>query len=174
MHPRTQEKTSGVDTTSSACGPLWDNSNSLKRVNSIHPVYVRVTGSLKSHHGKKHINATHVRLIKDLNEVYFHILEVISVNITLRKGLVRNKLWCNLRLCLSLQPPRPGQEQQQRPAVEGQSAYAIQSRPANTAAMFSPLADNVVRYLSSLPTNPEGAHVGDIAKALKADAMELR
>jgi len=124
---------------------------------NIHPVYVRVTGSLKSHHGKKHINATHVRLVKDLNEVYFHILEVISVNITLRKGL----------------PPRPGQEQQQRPAVEGQSAYAIQSRPANTAAMFSPLADNVVRYLSSLPTNPEGAHVGDIAKALKADAMEL-
>ncbi|KAJ6572909.1 N-acetyltransferase B complex non catalytic subunit-domain-containing protein [Mycena sp. CBHHK59/15] len=119
-------------------------------------IYVRVTGALKTHNGKKHIHASNIRLVKDSNEVYFHLLEVISVHITLQKGL----------------PPRPGQEQQQ-PAVQGQSAYAVQSRPNNLPAMFSPLADKVVNYLDSLPKNPEGTFVGDIAKALNADPMDL-
>ncbi|KAJ7109452.1 hypothetical protein C8R44DRAFT_802555 [Mycena epipterygia] len=120
------------------------------------PVYVRVTGSIKTHNAKRYIHANNIRLVKDPNEVYFHILEVISVHVILQKGL----------------PPRPGQEPQAAP-VQGQSAYAIQSRPAHIPAMFSPMADNVVRYLSSLPPNPEGTHVGDIAKALNYPAMEL-
>ncbi|KAJ7430705.1 replication protein A subunit RPA32 [Mycena galericulata] len=120
------------------------------------PVYVRVTGSIKTHNGKRHIHASNIRLVKDLNEVYFHILDVISVHIVLQKGL----------------PSKSGHEQQAG-TVPGQSAYAIQSRPTNSPAMFSTMADNVVRYLSSLQPNPEGTFVGDIAKALKADAMEL-
>ncbi|KAJ6630877.1 hypothetical protein B0H10DRAFT_1774153, partial [Mycena sp. CBHHK59/15] len=51
-------------------------------------IYVRVTGALKTHNGKKHIHASNIRLVKDSNEVYFHLLEVISVHITLQKGLV--------------------------------------------------------------------------------------
>ncbi|KAJ7449884.1 hypothetical protein FB451DRAFT_1286873 [Mycena latifolia] len=121
------------------------------------PLYVRVTGSVKTHNGKKYIHTSNIRLVKDPNEVYFHILDAISVNVVLQKGL----------------PSRPGQEQHSGTAVSGQSAYAIQARPANVAPMFSPVADNVVRYLSSLPPNPEGFFVGDIAKALKVDAMEL-
>ncbi|KAJ6596968.1 hypothetical protein DFH09DRAFT_1133264 [Mycena vulgaris] len=121
------------------------------------PLYVRVTGSIKTYEGSKHIHASNIRVVKDANEVYFHILEVISVNVIMQKGL----------------PPGPGHQQQSGPTAQGPSAYTIQARPANVAGMFSPMADNVVRYLSSLPQNPEGTHVGDIAKALQADAMEL-
>ncbi|KAJ7111543.1 replication protein A subunit RPA32 [Mycena crocata] len=129
----------------------------MKVGNNLQPEYVRVTGSLRTHHGKKHIHASNIRLVKDPNEIYFHILEVISVNVILQKGL----------------PPRPGQEQHQSSAIPGQSAYAIQTRPANSQALFSSLADNVINYLSSLAPNPEGTFVGDIATALKSDPMEL-
>ncbi|KAJ7709828.1 hypothetical protein B0H17DRAFT_1155687 [Mycena rosella] len=122
------------------------------------PVYVRVTGSIKTHNGKKNFHASNIRLVKDPNEVYFHILDVISCNVILQKGL----------------PPRPGQEPQSGTTVQGsQNAYAIQTRAPNIASMFSPLADNVVRYLAGQMSNPEGSFVGDIAKALNADGMEL-
>lgn len=39
--------------------------------------------------------------------------------------------------------------------------------------MFSPMADRVVQYLQTGPRNPDGTFVGDIARALNCDAMEL-
>ncbi|KAJ7774502.1 replication protein A subunit RPA32 [Mycena maculata] len=119
-------------------------------------MYVRVTGSIKTHNDKRHIHASNIRLVKDPNEIYFHLLEVISTNVVLQKGL----------------PSQSGHEQQTG-AVQGQSAYTVQSRPTNSGGLFSEMADKVVRYLSSLPPNPQGTYVGDIAKAMKTDSMEL-
>ncbi|KAJ7097817.1 hypothetical protein B0H15DRAFT_622698 [Mycena belliarum] len=121
------------------------------------PVYVRVTGSLKIHNGKKHVHTNNIRLVKDPHEIYFHILDVISVNVTLQKGL----------------PTRTGQGQQAGNDAHGPSAYSIQASPANAAPMFSSIADNVVRYLSTVPPHPEGIFVGDIAEALNVEAVQL-
>ncbi|KAJ7285762.1 hypothetical protein C8J57DRAFT_1168452 [Mycena rebaudengoi] len=117
-------------------------------------MYVRVTGSIKTHNGKRHIVASNIRVVKDPNEVYFHILEVISVNIVLQKGM----------------PTGAGQEQG---TARTDSAYAVQTRPANAASLFSPLADQIVQYLTSLPPNSDGFFVGDIARALNANPTDL-
>ncbi|KAJ7235445.1 hypothetical protein B0H12DRAFT_146088 [Mycena haematopus] len=121
------------------------------------PVFVRVTGSIKTHNNKRHIHASNIRIVTDPNEVYFHILEVISVNVILQKGLSSSRL---------------GQEQPSK-IENGQSAYTIQSRPSQAQKLFSPMADQVVHYLQTAPTDPEGIFVGDIAKALNCDAIEL-
>ncbi|KAJ7172405.1 replication protein A subunit RPA32 [Mycena filopes] len=147
-----------MDTTEDQLDAVWRGIPPKKRGDSP-VVFVRVTGNIKIHGDHKHIHASNIRLVKDYNEVYFHLLETISVNIILRKGL----------------PPRPGQapQQHQTGAAQGQSAYTIQSRPAVAQKYFSPMADEVVRYLSTAPPNPEGIHVGEVAKALNANAMEL-
>ncbi|KAJ7046858.1 hypothetical protein C8F04DRAFT_938557, partial [Mycena alexandri] len=151
-----------MDTTTDQLKDVWRGIPPKNR-GDLPVVYVRVTGSIKTHNNQMHIHASNIRLVKDYNEVYFHLLETISVNVILQKGL----------------PPRPGQEshqQQQHTGVtQGQNAYAIQSRPAVSQKFFSPMADAVVQYLSTAPPNPEGFHVGDVAKALNlsANAMEL-
>lgn len=50
--------------------------------------YVRVTGGLKTFGSKRYINTTHVRPSKDPHELYFHILEAITVTLTLERGPV--------------------------------------------------------------------------------------
>lgn len=52
-------------------------------------VYIRAMGSLKSFGNKRYINATHLRLIKDHNEVNFHFLEAFTVELIFQKGPVR-------------------------------------------------------------------------------------
>jgi hypothetical protein len=54
--------------------------------------HVRVTGSLKSFGKKRYINVNHIRNVKDLHEVYFHILEAIAVNLTIERGPVSLRL----------------------------------------------------------------------------------
>jgi replication factor A2 len=152
---------------------LTSVSNSNKAV-PFKPIYVRVTGTIKTHNNKRHIHASNIRVVKDQNEVYFHILETLSVNIILQKGLVR---FVNCALnhlqCPPFQPPRPGQAQQSETA-QGRSAYTIQSKPTPAQALFSSMANEVVQYLSTAPPSPEGIFVGDIAKGLNCNAMELR
>lgn len=55
-------------------------------------VYIRAMGSLKSFGNKRYINATHLRLIKDHNEINFHFLEAFTVELILQKGPVRHHL----------------------------------------------------------------------------------
>ncbi|KAK7020551.1 N-alpha-acetyltransferase 25, NatB auxiliary subunit [Favolaschia claudopus] len=127
------------------------------------PVYVRVTGTIKMHNNKRHIAVSNIRLVKDSNEVYFHILEVISMAVIAQKGL----------------PSQPHsehqqQQQQQQPgAANSQSAYSIQSRSNQAQKYFSALADEVMHYLQTTPSSDEGMFVGDIAKALNCNAIEL-
>ncbi|EIW67669.1 hypothetical protein TREMEDRAFT_18062, partial [Tremella mesenterica DSM 1558] len=46
--------------------------------------YVGIMGSIKLFGGKRHISASHIRLIEDLNEVYNHLLKALYVSLTLR------------------------------------------------------------------------------------------
>ncbi|KAJ7940560.1 replication protein A subunit RPA32 [Mycena leptocephala] len=146
-----------TDTPDSLVDETWRGiSTSDNKAVPFKPIYVRVTGTIKTHNNKRHIHASNIRVVKDQNEVYFHILETLSVNIILQKGL----------------PPRPGQAQQSETA-QGRSAYTIQSKPTQAQALFSSMANEVVQYLSTAPPNPEGIFVGDIAKGLNCNAMEL-
>ncbi|KAJ7905578.1 replication protein A, subunit RPA32 [Mycena olivaceomarginata] len=139
---------------------IWRGLTLSKHPGGVKPVFVRVTGSIKTHNNKRHIHASNIRLVKEPSEVYFHILEVISTNVTLQKGL----------------PSSSGQPQEQQSTTsnaDSHSAYTIQSRPSQAQKLFSPMADEVVHYLRTAPPNPEGIFVGDIARALGCNAMEL-
>jgi hypothetical protein len=50
--------------------------------------YIRVTGTLKTFGSKRYINATHIRASKDVHELYFHILEAVTVNLIFERGPV--------------------------------------------------------------------------------------
>lgn len=52
-------------------------------------MYVRVTGTLKNFGNKRYINASSVRPSVDPHELYFHLLEVMYVNIAHERGPVR-------------------------------------------------------------------------------------
>ncbi|TFK76274.1 nucleic acid-binding protein [Pluteus cervinus] len=52
--------------------------------------YVRVFGSLKSYTGKRHINAQHIRPLTDHHEIFYHVLETITVTLSLEKGPPKN------------------------------------------------------------------------------------
>ncbi len=51
-------------------------------------IYVRLSGFMKSFGNKKYINASHMRPVTDPNEIYFHMLECITVALTLERGPV--------------------------------------------------------------------------------------
>jgi replication factor A2 len=51
--------------------------------------YVRVFGGLKSFGKKRYLNINHIRLVSDPHEVYFHILEAITVSLIVERGPVR-------------------------------------------------------------------------------------
>ncbi|KAF7304823.1 RPA-C domain-containing protein [Mycena kentingensis (nom. inval.)] len=124
------------------------------------PTYVRVTGSLRFHSGRKYIHISNLRVVEDKNEIYYHIMDTIYAHIVLQKGLPTEGT------------AQSGQQQQQASTSGGQSAYTIQSR-LNAKKLFSPLADRVAHYLATHQTESEGANVGEIAAALQCDAIEL-
>lgn len=51
--------------------------------------YVRVSGTLKTFGNKRYINASHVRKIDDFHELYFHLLDAMTITLTLQRGPVR-------------------------------------------------------------------------------------
>lgn len=46
--------------------------------------YIAVMGTIKFFGGKRHVSATHVRLVEDANEVYHHMLKSLYVSLQLR------------------------------------------------------------------------------------------
>ena len=50
--------------------------------------YVRVTGILRHFGNKRFINATHIRVITDHHEIFFHLLECMTVYLALQRGPV--------------------------------------------------------------------------------------
>lgn len=50
---------------------------------------VRVFGGLKSFGKKRYLNINHIRLVSDPHEIFFHILEAITVSLIVERGPVR-------------------------------------------------------------------------------------
>ena len=59
---------------------------SFKREN----VYVRVIGQLKVFNGINELNATHIRLVHDMHEPFFHCLEAMVVFLSNQRTSVGN------------------------------------------------------------------------------------
>lgn len=58
-----------------------------QRVNT----YIRILGNIKTFSGKRNINCTRVRVIEDMNEINFHLVEVAYVTMFHKNGgLVRS------------------------------------------------------------------------------------
>ncbi|KAF9484720.1 replication protein A, subunit RPA32 [Pholiota conissans] len=119
--------------------------------------YVRVTGSLKSFGKKKYINATHIRNITDPHEIYFHILEAITVCLIVERG----------------PPSNPGSGPATAIKAErttgNVSVYSAQSNAPAVNDQFAHLPQlqrSIMRFLMSQPPQDEGIHVAVIAKAI--------
>jgi len=63
-------------------------SGDIIEMNNSEGAYVRITGTLKEIGSKRYIHISHARVSNDVHELYFHILEAISVHLYLERGLV--------------------------------------------------------------------------------------
>lgn len=61
-------------------------------------MYVRVVGTVKTFSNKRHLAATHIRPIKDHNEVFYHLLECQYVSLVMKKGKLVSIRSCRLRV----------------------------------------------------------------------------
>ncbi|TFK54782.1 replication protein A, subunit RPA32 [Heliocybe sulcata] len=119
--------------------------------------FVRVTGTLKTFSNKRHINATHIRLINDPMEIHFHELECVYATLFFRNG-----------------PPGQGNEVA---STNGQttnmSNYTAQASSGQRQewAHLSPAQRAILEYMASVAgQNDEGIHVGAIARAVQGTA----
>ena len=51
--------------------------------------FARVTGNIKTFGSKKYINASQIRPVGDTHEPFFHLLDVIAVQLSFDRGSVR-------------------------------------------------------------------------------------
>ena len=68
--------------------------------------FARVTGTIKTYGSKKYINATHIRPIRDAHEPFFHMLEVMAVQLIFDRGPVGNFIPASVRGQLMIQLAR--------------------------------------------------------------------
>ncbi|KAF7294871.1 RPA-C domain-containing protein [Mycena indigotica] len=151
------------DGTATMSGKLWIDTPPDQQelpfrgasINESH--HFRITGNLRSHSGKKYVHVSNMRLVTDMNEIYYHIMETIYVHVALQKGL----------------PSSPIPISSDQSSGTGAQAYTVQSRPAASQKLFSSLADQVAHYLTTHPAEAEGVNVGDIARAIQCNAADL-
>jgi len=121
----------------------WDGIEELK--------YVRVTGSLKTFGSRRYINATNIRVAQDPHEIFFHILEAMTVTLMIDKGVSSASAHTSA------------------PAEAGvASAYSThQSINASDQYSYLPaLQQKIARFISIQPRSEEGIHVSIIARAI--------
>ncbi|KAI0065399.1 replication protein A, subunit RPA32 [Artomyces pyxidatus] len=120
--------------------------------------WARVTGTLKTFGSKRYINAVHIRPVKDHMEIFFHLAEVMAVQLIFDRG-----------------PPN-AHGQNVSPSAAGHasaSAYTAQSNNVAAGGAFShlpPVQRGIIEFLLAQPENEEGTHVGAIARAVGANA----
>jgi hypothetical protein len=49
----------------------------------------RVTGNIKTFGSRKYINASQIQSVRDPHEIFFHLLDVIAVQLTFDRGSVK-------------------------------------------------------------------------------------
>ncbi|GLB34890.1 putative replication protein A, subunit RPA32 [Lyophyllum shimeji] len=127
-----------VDSTSEEDSAKWGGIEETK--------YVRVTGTLKTFGNKRYINATHIRGATDPHELYFHILEAITITLMVDRG------------------------SSSAASASGAAASAYTSPQAVSSAPdeyshLPPLQQKIIRFISAQPRSDEGVHVSSIARA---------
>ncbi|GJE87148.1 replication protein A subunit [Phanerochaete sordida] len=141
----------------------WNDANAGEDERGIKEnAYMRVMGTLKSFGGRTYINATHIRPCKDKHEQDFHVLEAMTVTLTLQRG-------------------PPGQQQNghasiQQAGANGSSAYTVQASTNGTNdqwAFLPELQRKIVHFILSQPNHTDGVHVSAVARAIGQDAQGI-
>lgn len=125
--------------------------------------YVRVLGSLKTFGSKKYINTNLMRPVSSPAEIYFHLLEAMTVTLIWERG----------------PPARPGQTPQElmskNNAAASNTAYSTQPTVVSND-QFSHLPNLhrlIIAFMRSQPPHDEGVHVSAIARAVGGDAVTI-
>ncbi|KAH0827176.1 N-acetyltransferase B complex non catalytic subunit-domain-containing protein [Lanmaoa asiatica] len=144
----------------------WTDSSmedELEKNGIVEGAYVRVLGSLKTFGNKKYINTNFIRPIDSPAEIYFHLLEAMTVTMIWERG----------------PPPRPGQNLQEgTPRQNGAglgAAYSAQptSSSSDQFSHLPKLHHSIITFIQAQPSNAEGIHVSAIARAVGGDAVTI-
>ncbi|KIK96326.1 hypothetical protein PAXRUDRAFT_32464 [Paxillus rubicundulus Ve08.2h10] len=117
--------------------------------------YVRVLGSLKTFGSKKYINTNLMRPVSSPAEIYFHLLEAMTVTLIWERGPVKLTSKNN--------------------AAGSNTAYLTQPTVVSSD-QFSHLPNLhrlIISFMRSQPPHDEGVHVGAIARAVGGDAVTI-
>ncbi|KAI6128313.1 hypothetical protein EV401DRAFT_922618 [Pisolithus croceorrhizus] len=133
--------------------------DSSEKLGIVEGAYVRVLGSLKMFGNKKYINTTYIRPVHSPAEIYFHVLEAMTVTLISERG----------------PPPRPGQNPQEVVPKSSSvySAQPIQSVGSDQYAHLPQLHRAIVAFMQRQPPSDAGVHVGAIARAVGGDAVSI-
>jgi len=122
----------------------------------------RVTGNIKTFGSRKYINASQIQPVRDSHEIFFHLLDVIAVQLTFDRGSQGSHMAA------------------QTSAAGGKStlsAYSAaqghQSGAKDEYSHLPPVPRSIVLFMQNQPQRPEGVHVSHIAKAVGADAESI-
>ncbi|KAJ9117898.1 hypothetical protein QFC20_000179 [Naganishia adeliensis] len=123
-------------------------------------VYVAVVGSIKSFNQKRHVSATTVRPITDMNEVHYHFLECVWVSLSARNPGMQTS---------------GGAAPQNGPASNSYAPGAGQQQAGNDRwAEFGPVAKSIMEVVSAEGAqNDEGLHVAEIARRVGSSGDEM-
>jgi len=124
--------------------------------------YVRVLGNLKMFGSKRYINVNHIRPAKSADEIYFHLLEVMTVTLMWERG----------------PPLRPGQQASETVGSHSvaQSDYAAQSHGGAINSQWAHLPElsrNILQFIMNQPATEEGVNSAAILRALETTALAL-
>ncbi|KAJ9123541.1 hypothetical protein QFC24_003756 [Naganishia onofrii] len=123
-------------------------------------VYVVVIGTVKSFNQRRHVSATTVRPITDMNEIHYHFLESVYVSLSARNpGMTSGG---------GAAAPNNGASNSYAPG-------AGQQQSANDRwAEFPPVARSIMEVVSSEGAqNDEGLHVAEIARRVGSSGDEM-
>ncbi|KAI0306473.1 replication protein A subunit RPA32 [Multifurca ochricompacta] len=123
--------------------------------------FARVTGTIKTFGQKKYINASHIRPVHDAHEPFFHMLEVMTVQLIFDRG-----------------PPGSFAHGQAfgadgKPSLSIYSAQGPQSEVKDQYSHLQPVPRSIVQFMLNQPQTREGVHVSAIVKAVGADAEAI-
>ncbi|KAH8106991.1 replication protein A subunit RPA32 [Cristinia sonorae] len=120
--------------------------------------YARVLGAIKSFGQKRYINTSHARRVVDNNEIAFHYLDCAASKLLIQRG-----------------NPNAQPQVDVKPKIGGSSAYSAPSHGVSTDhfANLPPLERKIATFLLNQPSNPDGTHVGAIARAVGGEAAAI-
>jgi replication factor A2 len=118
---------------------------------------VRVFGGLKSFGKKRYLNINHIRLVSDPHEIFFHILEAITVSLIVERGPPSSNTSSNTST-----QTKVGITSTSNPAYSAQTDASVKAQHAH----LPELERRIVEYIRSQTKLIEGVHVSLIARAV--------